>query len=151
MGSEEVIKAENYHYVLLVILVALVLLTGCVPGYIAWRRGHPNAKAINLCGWIGLIVWPCWIVAIIWAYTGPDRPAPPKPGSAAPVHGPSAPEEIKSRPEPVYRPATQPRILEEDVPRALSRREREKIRKGFLSVHRYSKPPSMSKRKTRKG
>jgi Na+/proline symporter len=71
--------------ILLAIAVAAVLI-GAVPGIIARRRGHENALAVRVCGMVGIFIWPCWIVALIWAFTGPDRgPAPKRvaPASAA--------------------------------------------------------------------
>ncbi|MCH8821945.1 MAG: DUF3302 domain-containing protein [Planctomycetes bacterium] len=56
----------------LIALIVGVLITVFIagwPGRIAKRRGHPNREAINICGWIGILLWPCWIVAIIWAHT----------------------------------------------------------------------------------
>jgi hypothetical protein len=63
--------------VMTVLVVAIVLILyklGALPGRVARERQHPNAEAINVCGWIGLItLGPAWIVAIIWAYTSPAR------------------------------------------------------------------------------
>jgi len=60
--------------VIIIGAVLAVVLIGWTPGHIARRRGHPNAAAINVCGWLGLLAWPCWFVAAIWAYTGPSAP-----------------------------------------------------------------------------
>jgi hypothetical protein len=55
------------------ILIAAVFL-GSWPGKIAARRNHPQAEAIKMCGWLGIltmgILWP---VAYIWAYANPIR------------------------------------------------------------------------------
>lgn len=51
----------------------VLLLLARIPGSIARRRGHISAEAVNLCGWLGLFLWPCWIIALIWAHTGPDN------------------------------------------------------------------------------
>ena len=53
----------------LIVGIAVVIFLGGWPGRIAKRRGHANREAINICGWIGILLWPCWIVAIIWAHT----------------------------------------------------------------------------------
>jgi hypothetical protein len=38
--------------VVLILLVAVVwVLLALLPGVIASRRGHPQAEAINVCGW----------------------------------------------------------------------------------------------------
>lgn len=62
-----------WHWMFLICLFVLIISLAWLPGRIAKRRGHANATAIRVCGVIGLIIWPCWIVALIWAYTGPDH------------------------------------------------------------------------------
>jgi hypothetical protein len=62
-----------------VILVLLVLLLvwiyvklAALPGQTAAERGHPQAEAINVLGWIGLLLGVApWLVALVWAYTKP--------------------------------------------------------------------------------
>ena len=59
------------------VLIALAVLAGVVvvklgplPGSIARRRGHPQADAIRVAGWIGIITLGLlWPLALIWAYT----------------------------------------------------------------------------------
>jgi hypothetical protein len=45
---------------------------GALPGEIAHKRSHPQAEAINVAGWLGLltagVLWP---FALIWAFTRP--------------------------------------------------------------------------------
>lgn len=57
-------SASAAFWLLAVVLVAagviLALLLAPVPGRIARRRQHPNALAINVCGWLGLLFAPCW-------------------------------------------------------------------------------------------
>lgn len=63
----------------LVVLVVLILLVAAVwvllallPGVIARRRGHPQAEAINVCGWWGAITLGLLLpVAWVWAFTQP--------------------------------------------------------------------------------
>jgi hypothetical protein len=55
------------------VLGVLLLVMGWAPGHIARHRGHPSKDAINLCGWLGLFIPILWLVAAIWAHTGPDR------------------------------------------------------------------------------
>ncbi len=62
------------------ILVALVLLIiwlytvlAKIPGETARERNHPQADAINVLGWIGLLLGIApWLVALVWAYTRAD-------------------------------------------------------------------------------
>ncbi len=63
-----------------VILVLLVLLLvwifvklAALPGKTATERGHPQAEAINVLGWVGLLLGVApWLVALVWAYTKPE-------------------------------------------------------------------------------
>ena len=61
--------------VILILVAAVVLLAawlGALPGRIAKARAHPQAEAINACGWLGLITLGApWIVAMVWAYLKP--------------------------------------------------------------------------------
>jgi hypothetical protein len=74
--------------VLLVAVVVIVVSLGQLPGQIAHQRGHPQATAITVAGWLGLatagLLWP---LALIWAFLKPAAGAPP---ASAP---PSAPGE----------------------------------------------------------
>ncbi len=58
--------------VLIAAIVVLAVWIGGLPGRIAKSRDHPQADAINACGWLGLItLGPAWIVAMVWAYAKP--------------------------------------------------------------------------------
>lgn len=61
--------------VAVIIIVVAFAAMGSIPGSIARRRGHVSAEAISLCAWIGVIIWPCWLIAFIWAHTGLNRHA----------------------------------------------------------------------------
>ena len=57
--------------VLLIILLYIVLAK--IPGETARERNHPQADAINVLGWIGLLLGIApWLVALVWAYTRVD-------------------------------------------------------------------------------
>ena len=58
--------------VVVVAAVGIVLLLAWIPGYCARERGHPSASAIAICGWLGMVMPILWLVAFIWAHTGPD-------------------------------------------------------------------------------
>jgi hypothetical protein len=62
--------------------VVLLVLTGAglagavflasLPGKIAADRGHPQADAIRVAGWLGLVTMGLLFpIALIWAYTRP--------------------------------------------------------------------------------
>ena len=59
----------------LIILIALVFILVVIymelagmPGKTARARGHPQADAINMLGWLGLILGIApWMFAMVWA------------------------------------------------------------------------------------
>jgi uncharacterized BrkB/YihY/UPF0761 family membrane protein len=58
--------------VLLAAAVAIWVLLGMMPGRIARSRNHPQADAIAVCGWWGVITMGILCpLAFIWAYTRP--------------------------------------------------------------------------------
>jgi hypothetical protein len=69
------------HWMTLVILGVLPVVLGVVlyrlgglPGSIAAARGHPQAAAINICGWMGLITLVLWPIAMVWAHLNRGPP-----------------------------------------------------------------------------
>jgi len=54
---------------LVVSILGIVVLLAMLPGKIAARRGHPQAEAIRIAGWLGILTGVVWILALIWAYT----------------------------------------------------------------------------------
>ena len=62
--------------VLLTLAVAIVAAwvgLGMMPGRIAKQRNHPQADAINICGWWGVITMGLLLpLAFVWAYYDPD-------------------------------------------------------------------------------
>ena len=59
---------------LLVVLVVWFLAEmAMLPGKIARKRNHPQAEAISVAGWLGLLMTMgvLWVLAVVWAYTGP--------------------------------------------------------------------------------
>ncbi|MCA9234347.1 MAG: DUF3302 domain-containing protein [Planctomycetales bacterium] len=71
------------HALALVLLFALaaagigvVVVLAALPGRIAAARRHPQAEAVNVCGWLGLLTGVGWVVALVWAYWRPARRGP---------------------------------------------------------------------------
>ena len=72
---------DIFAWIVLVILVASAIgvfcIAGWLPGHIAKTRGHPQAQAVTVAGWVTLICgFALWPVALIWAYV--DVPAAQK-------------------------------------------------------------------------
>jgi len=86
-----------------VILLLLALLglwlfveIGGFPGKKAKERNHPQAEAITVLGWLGLLLGGVgWVVAVVWAYTRPvfvPAPQGAEAGESAPAAGAEAGE-----------------------------------------------------------
>ena len=60
--------------VLLAAVILIIIKLGALPGNIAKEREHPQAEAINVCGWIGILTLGlAWPVALVWAYLRPAK------------------------------------------------------------------------------
>jgi len=75
---------DYFTFVVLAVLIGagiwIVILLGGLPGKLAAKRGHPQADAIRVAGWLGLLtLGVLWPFALIWAFTKPfvavDAPA----------------------------------------------------------------------------
>ena len=65
-------------FVMGVAAVAAWVALGMMPGRIARSRNHPQADAINMCGWWGVLTMGLLLpIAFIWAYTRPEKEAEP--------------------------------------------------------------------------
>jgi len=78
MGFQMQGSGEWLYWLCFAIVIALVVALiwavyslGGLPGRIARSRGHPQAAAIGVCGWLGLITFVLWPIALVWAYTSP--------------------------------------------------------------------------------
>jgi len=48
---------------------AIIIMIGMAPGYIAKKRNHPWAGAVEVAGWVTLICgFVFWPISLIWAY-----------------------------------------------------------------------------------
>jgi hypothetical protein len=73
---------DLFAWIVLLVLaataVAVFVVLGMLPGYIARRRNHPWAEAVAVGGWatliFGFVFWP---LVLIWAYVD----VPPRQGS----------------------------------------------------------------------
>ena len=65
---------DVFTFIVLAVLLGVGIFAafrlGALPGQIATRRGHPQADAIRVAGWVGLVTLGLlWPVALIWAHT----------------------------------------------------------------------------------
>jgi hypothetical protein len=87
---------DIFAFVVFAVLLAAVLVIvvglGSLPGWIARKRGHPQAAAINVASWLGVatlgLLWP---LALIWAFLVPRPPWPSGSTARQEPHPPSDP------------------------------------------------------------
>jgi hypothetical protein len=66
----------NYVSLFIIFMCVTIIVIGIwkihtLPGVIAKQRNHPQAEAIEITAYLGLIAFPLWMAALIWAYTRP--------------------------------------------------------------------------------
>lgn len=59
----------------LILFSVITIILGIVkihtyPGKVADQRGHPQKDAIEVTSLLGLLVFPLWMFALVWAYSG---------------------------------------------------------------------------------
>lgn len=59
----------------LILFSVIIIILGIVkihtyPGKIAAERKHPQKDAIDVTSLLGLLIFPLWMLALIWAYSG---------------------------------------------------------------------------------
>jgi len=60
---------SNYDETVITIILGIVKIH-TYPGKIAKARNHPQTQAIEVTSLLGLIVFPLWMLALVWAYSG---------------------------------------------------------------------------------
>jgi len=56
-----------------IIIVWGIAVVHTLPGKIAKKRGHSQVEAIEITSYLGLLVFPLWMGALIWAYLVPVK------------------------------------------------------------------------------
>src|SRR5262245_22973129 len=81
MGIQLQNSAELIYGVAFAIIFGIAIVVvfglyklGSLPGRIARALGHPRATAISVCGWLGLLVFVLWPLALLWAHKPPKGP-----------------------------------------------------------------------------
>ena len=85
---------DIFALIILIVLgataVAVWAILGMLPGRIARQRNHPQADAVNACGWWGAITLGILTpIAFIWAYSNPEATLTGQPAGDS-VHEPEA-------------------------------------------------------------
>ena len=57
-----------FLFVFVLGLVAMLAGIAALPGWVARKRNHPQAAAVNIGGWFGLPTGVLWVLAMVWAY-----------------------------------------------------------------------------------
>ncbi len=65
----------DYISLSLIFFSVITIILGIIkvhtyPGKIAKKRNHPQEKAIEVTSLLGLILFPLWMFALVWAYSG---------------------------------------------------------------------------------
>lgn len=61
--------------VLVTAAIWLVVVIGNIPGNMARAADHPQAEAISILAWVGLLTLGLgWFIALVWAKTRPILP-----------------------------------------------------------------------------
>ena len=56
-----------------IVIVWGIAVVHTLPGKIAKKRGHSQVEAIEIMSYLGLLVFPLWMGALIWAYLVPVK------------------------------------------------------------------------------
>jgi hypothetical protein len=49
------------------VAVVLLYVLAKIPSWVARARGHRHTGGILLCSLVGLVIWPVWLIAFVWA------------------------------------------------------------------------------------
>jgi uncharacterized membrane protein YidH (DUF202 family) len=97
-SGQEVDMALEVTALFLILFSVIIIVLGIVklheyPVVIAEARNHPQRDAIMACSLMGLIIFPFWMFALIWAYGGTiGNPLPAVVASEAPAPPPEKSE-----------------------------------------------------------
>jgi uncharacterized membrane protein len=64
----------NYIALGLILMSVIIITLGIIkihtyPGKVAKERKHPQQQAIEVTSLLGLLVFPLWMFALVWAYS----------------------------------------------------------------------------------
>jgi hypothetical protein len=62
--------------ILVVSVIGVIAFLGALPGKLAKKNGHAQARAVTMAGWMGLLLPPLWPLAMVWACITHESAAP---------------------------------------------------------------------------
>ena len=65
----ELISLFLIFFSIIVIILGIIKIH-TYPGKIAKARNHPQVEAIEVTSLLGLLIFPLWMAALVWAYSG---------------------------------------------------------------------------------
>jgi len=65
----EIISLFLIFFSVIVIVLGIIKIH-TYPGKIAKERNHPQTEAIEVTSLLGLLIFPLWMAALVWAYSG---------------------------------------------------------------------------------
>jgi len=65
----EIISLFLIFFSVIVIILGIIKIH-TYPGKIAKERNHPQTEAIEVTSLLGLLIFPLWMAALVWAYSG---------------------------------------------------------------------------------
>jgi uncharacterized membrane protein len=65
----EIISLGLIFFAVIVIILGIIKIH-TYPGKIARARNHPQFEAIEVTSLLGLLIFPLWMAALVWAYSG---------------------------------------------------------------------------------
>lgn len=68
MSTIDIISLSLIFFAVITIVLGIIKIH-CYPGKVAEARNHPQAKAIEVTSLLGLIAFPLWMFALMWAYS----------------------------------------------------------------------------------
>jgi hypothetical protein len=69
MDKIAIISLFLIFFSLIVIILGIVKIH-TYPGKVAEQRCHPQQQAIEVTSLLGLLIFPLWMLALVWAYSG---------------------------------------------------------------------------------
>ena len=55
----------------IIVIILFIIFVHTMPGKIARKRGSAQTEAIEILSLLGLLIFPLWMAALVWAYMKP--------------------------------------------------------------------------------